>query len=178
MTRPTGEQATEVMVAEGERAARARARILKGFILLFLAGLGFALVALWFRDTSHIRRAEGALGPFHHALQASLDASGRLPPQLPKSDPEGRALSYRGISYAPVDDIRALREFDGPVMVAHTWRVGTGLRTSGRAVLICDQGRCSIRWLSDTDFADWSKRQTTWVREHQRQRLERGPQLP
>ena len=178
MTGSTAEQAPETMVGEHERALRARSRILKGFVLLFLGGVLFALVALWFRDTAHIRKAKLALEPFVGALQASLNASGRLPPQLPRFDQDGGALVTRGISYASVDDIRALRAFEGAAMVGHTWRVGTGLRTSGRAVLICENGQCSVRWLSDAGFAEWNERQRLRIRDDQRRRLERGPQLP
>ena len=103
------------------RRARERSRILRSILLLVLLGVVYALVVVWQRDTTHKDNALGTLEPFRRTAQAALDASGRLPLALEKTDPEGRTLPAKRFTYLPANDIRALRAFDGPVML--------GLRT-------------------------------------------------
>ena len=149
-----------------------------GGVLLALVGVAFAVAALWQRDTTHMNRAVELLGPLQRALQATLDASGSLPLRLPDTGADGKSLPTRGFVYLPADEVRTLRAFDGPVMLGFAQRVGTGLRTSGRAVLNGGQSQCRVQWLTDSEFAEWKAKQENWVQRRQREQLERGPRLP
>ncbi|MFH0983718.1 MAG: hypothetical protein V2A79_19560 [Planctomycetota bacterium] len=178
MTRSTSEHITVGVAAHRERAARARARLRRGVLLLALAGIAYAAVAVWQRDTTHMKNAVERLKPFQRTLQAALDASGRLPLKLSETDPNGKALPTKVFTYLPIEDIRTLRQFDGDVLVGYSASEGLALRCDGRAALLCDKGRCSIRWLTSTELTDSLKKQRAWIEGRQRELREQGPKLP
>lgn len=161
-----------------DRAAKHRARILTGAVLLILVGGIYAVTVVWQRDTNHITKAMARLEPFRRTLQTMLDADGRLPLRLPKVGPDRKALPTTGFTYLSTDEIRALRACDGPVMVGYSARIATGLKAEGRAVLICEQGQCRVKWDTSAEFAERKTKQEAWIKERRRQLLERGPKLP
>jgi len=178
VTQSTNGQTTDAAVGRPQRLARRRSRILRNIVLLGLLGVVYALVVVWHRDTAHRNTALDAAEAYRGTVQAALDASGWLPLVLPKTGPGGRTLPAKGFAYLPVDDIRVLRAFDGPVVLGFSPRVANTMQTSGRAVLICDQRQCRVEWLTNTEFVERITEQKKRLETRQRRLLERGPAFP
>lgn len=172
------EQPAEMAAIKSDRAVRARTGIIKWVILLLLVGVAYAVVVVWQRDTTHMSKAVETLEPFQKTVQAALGVSGRLPLSLGKTGPDGKALPTKRLTYLPTDDISVLRAFDGTVIVGYSSVVALGLRTDGRAVLLCHEGRCSAKWFTNAEFKEQKTKQNAWIRDRRRQLLERGPKLP
>lgn len=175
-----GEGALRSDPAAANRARKRRLSLLKGLLLLALLGIGFATIIVWQRDTTQIRIAVEGLAPFKHTVQSALDQSPsrRLPLKFPATDPVGAPLPDIGFTYLPIQDILGLRHLEGPVLVGYSRGYGNGLRSNGRAVLIVEHATCDARWLTNAEFARWTKRQQEWL-ESRRDRLLHGkPRLP
>ncbi|MCK4658432.1 MAG: hypothetical protein KAV82_02830 [Phycisphaerae bacterium] len=178
MTGPIGEHITEGAKVGSRRALRVRRGLLRGVLLLVVVGVVYAVAVVWHRDTVRIRAAVQKLEFVQRALQARVDADGRLPMKMPKTDPEGNPLPVKSFTYLTADDIRALREHEGAAMVVYSTPVGAGLKQDGRAVIIYEQGKCRVRWFTMPEFIRQKKQLEGWFQDRQRQLIEQGPQLP
>ncbi len=156
----------------------ARTGIVRGAILLVAVGVVYVTVVVWQRDTVRRTQALETLEVFQRTLQSALEAQGRLPLALPATSPDGKALPAKQFTYLTMDDAQLLRDFTGPVLLGYSPPVGGVLRKDGRAVLVGERGRCTVRWLPDAELAAWKTEQDTWVKERHRQLREPQPKRP
>jgi hypothetical protein len=179
VTRSMSEPVVSRTAADAGSAIRPRGRLLWWVLLLAAGGAAYAGMVIWQRDTVRRQQAMGTLGVYHSALRASLEASaGRIPLALPATTPDGKALPAKGFTYLTAEAAQMLRDYSGPVLLGYGPRVPQGLRSGGHAILVCERGQCSARWLTDSEFNTWLAEQNGWVKQHRQELLERKPIVP
>ena len=127
------------------------------FILLLIA-----ILSLWQRDRQIIRYWQNRMeNQFAQILRDSTNQWGQLPLQFPFNEVPGNTRLES--MYPPLEEIRALRHFDGPVIVGISSRVNRLLGRDGYFIVLYSSGEYTTQWVNATQLAQQYQKQHDWV---------------
>ncbi len=155
-----------------ESRARARRRwIFRTSAFLFLTSILLVLLVLWRRDSMQVQVATSSMYRPCKAIQARVNELGVLPAVV--EEDLGRGVLYAGDTerfYA----VNAGR----PAIVAAGPIIDLILHRNGRCVILYDQGRLSVRWMTTPEYAQAVERQRHDMQAFYDARRARPPQVP
>ena len=135
-----------------DRSRKARLRLGRSVLPLFVAAAAMCVIVVWYRDSRHIEAARAEMNAYLAPLATYLAENGTLPLVYPHYP--GQAVSDRAgvFTYVEQDVIRWARRADKPAIIGYGRSRGLIAVPNGHPVILYGSGELRVSWIPNRDL--------------------------